>query len=272
MPRKFTKFLIIPAAATLAACSGGGGGGEKAPVIAGATQATVVGANPLGLEASFDADTQVITINGRDYDDFSIDTNGRLTARRAEDIPGESRGDFNDLAIHGDTSSGSGEVFLVSSTLEEFVSDDEFEPFFVQLTRDGETTVPTSGNVEYTGAYLGSRFVESTSDDVVFFQSARIFGDVSLTADFDDTSTISGVITNRTGGGENAWQDMTLDLAAIENGGFAGTISGGGRIGESTSDGAYAGLLTGPDGGEVIGGLSILHEAGDTEAGIFVAE
>ncbi|MEL6682083.1 MAG: hypothetical protein AAFQ09_05495 [Pseudomonadota bacterium] len=272
MPLKFTKCFFVSALASLAACSSGGNDDEGIPEVVAATKVVGIGANPLGLEASFDPDTQVITVNGRAYDDLGIETNGRLTVRRAFDIPGESRGPFTDIAMHGDTSSGSGTVFLVGSSLEEFVSDDDFEPIFVEAIREGETSVPTSGSVEYTGSYVGSRFAEREQDNVITFTGTRIFGDVSLTADFGDTSTISGVIRNRTGGDEDEWQDMTLELTAIEAGGFAGTVSGGGRIGDSTSDGAYAGLLTGADGSEIIGGLSILHERGDIEAGIFVAE
>ena len=149
------------------------------------------------------------------------------------------------------------------------------EALFLDLERVGTTLVPETGSADYAGSYLGQFWGLRGPGDVQSVGFNTVTGDVTFTADFSDTSTISGVITGRSSEGSD-FADLDLELATITGGGFSGIASGGELAGETTSSGTYSGLLTGADGTEVIGGLSIDHSnvpgSGEFEVGVFIAE
>jgi hypothetical protein len=197
-------------------------------------------------------------------------TNGTLTVY--------SRLEPNDLngfgfAIYGETSTGSGAVTLVNS------NDTGIVTLVADIERIGTTEIPTAGRIEYVGSYIGQfNILEDSAWSLT--GDVGITGDVMLTANFSNASTISGAVTNRSSGGASV-ADINLELSAVSNGGFTGAASGG-EYGFSSSsvNGTYAGLLTGPDATEVIGGILIEHpqDIGGlspfvlTEVGVFTAE
>lgn len=134
--------------------------------------------------------------------------------------------------------------------------------------RLSETEMPNSGSATYTGAYEG--WLGDGSD---FEAYALVLGDVEMTANFDNND-ISGTISNREVYSEDeTLDDVTLNLASIESGGFTGTTTGGDLTGSAgaPSQGDYSGMFVGADGQEIVGGLMIDHD-GDVEAGAFILD
>ena len=175
---------------------------------------------------------------------------------------------WKDILLRGETSSGSGEAFLVNST------ENGYEAAATFLNRLETPNLQTSGTASFSGAYSGVYFANMEEDSVWM---DNITGDATLDANFSD-STVSGSITNRINGyGGVEQDDVALSVSSISNGAFSGTASGGGGGDDNyvASDGTYEGMFTGADATEVIGSINI-PMTGDSrvgfEMGIFIAE
>jgi len=174
-----------------------------------------------------------------------------------------------DYSLRGETSSGSGEAFMVNST------ENGYEAAATFLNRLETPNLPTSGTASFSGDYSGVYFGNEDEDSVWY---ENITGDVTLDANFSD-STVSGSITNRINSYEDTavHDDVALSVSSISNGAFSGTASGGGGGDDNyvASDGTYEGMFTGADATEVIGSINI-PMTGDSyvgfEMGIFIAE
>jgi hypothetical protein len=176
---------------------------------------------------------------------------------------------WTDAALRGETSSGSGEAFLVNSTK------NGYEAAATFLNRLETPNLPTSGMASFSGDYSGL-YLGTEDEDSVWYDN--ITGDVTLDANFSD-STVSGSITNRIDEYSAARDDVALSVSSISNGAFSGTASGGGGGGGDNyvaSDGTYEGMFTGADATEVIGSINIPmtsdSHVGGFEMGIFIAE
>ena len=177
--------------------------------------------------------------------------------------------DWQDYSLRGETSSGSGEAFLVNST------ENGYEAAATFLNRLETPNLPTSGTASFSGDYSGVYFGNEDEDSVWY---DNITGDVTLDANFSD-STVSGSITNRISSYADAavHDDVALSVSSISNGAFSGTASGGGGGYDNyvASDGTYEGMFTGADATEVIGSINI-PMTNDSyvgfEMGIFIAE
>ena len=177
---------------------------------------------------------------------------------------------WSDYSLRGETSSGSGEAFLVNST------ENGYEAAATFLNRLETPNLPTSGTASFSGDYSGVYFANMEEDSVWM---EIITGDVTLDANFSD-STVSGSIINRDSVESGDLDNVTLSASSISNGAFSGTASGGGD-GDGNyvaSDGTYEGMFTGAVGSEVIGSINIPiinadHSPNDGfEMGIFIAE
>jgi hypothetical protein len=172
-----------------------------------------------------------------------------------------------DYSLRGETSSGSGEAFLVNST------ENGYEAAATFLNRLETPNLPTSGTASFSGDYSGVYFGNEDEDSVWY---ENITGDVTLDANFSD-STVSGSITNRINSYAAVHDDVALSVSSISNGAFSGTASGGGGGDDNyvASDGTYEGMFTGADATEVIGSINIPMTGGGYvgfEMGIFIAE
>ena len=129
------------------------------------------------------------------------------------------------------------------------------------------TSIPTTGSAVYTGDYAGFLRQDGIPTNNV---TNRIRGNMNLTADFGANS-VSGAITNRTLhtiitntlDAGNATTDVTLGAAPIDAAGaFTGATTGGILVNAATWTppvGTYSGLISGPTGNAVVGGVSIAH-------------
>ena len=181
---------------------------------------------------------------------------------------------YNDYSLRGETSSGSGEAFLVNST------ENGYEAAATFLNRLETPNLPTSGTASFSGDYSGVYFANMEEDSVWM---EIITGDVTLDANFSD-STVSGSIINRDSDLTGDRDNVTLSVSSISNGAFSGTASGGGG-GDGgpgfsganfvRGDGTYEGMFTGADASEVIGSINIPMTSdgySGFEMGIFIAE
>ena len=172
-----------------------------------------------------------------------------------------------DYSLRGETSSGSGEAFLVNST------ENGYEAAATFLNRLETPNLPTSGTASFSGDYSGVVF-ENDDEDSVWHDI--ITGDATLDANFSD-STVSGSIINRDSDLTGDRDNVTLSVSSISNGAFSGTASGGGGGDDNyvASDGTYEGMFTGADATEVIGSINIPMTSDSHvgfEMGIFIAE
>ena len=229
--------------------------------------ATQSGENVGNLSVSYNEVNNTLTV-----------TDGVVEYTYARDSEGDNRAiagfkrssadSRNDYALRGETSSGSGEAFLVNST------ENGYEAAATFLNRLETPNLPTSGTASFSGDYSGVYFGNEDEDSVWY---EIITGDVTLDANFSD-STVSGSITNRINDFAVAvHDDVALSVSSISNGAFSGTASGGGGGDDNyvASDGTYEGMFTGADATEVIGSINI-PMTGDSyvgfEMGIFIAE
>lgn len=134
------------------------------------------------------------------------------------------------------------------------------------------TTLPANGTATYSGDYVGFWVKDGTLLDAntVFL----VNGTVGIDANFTDDQ-ISGSITNRQARGkvsnapENqvALADITLITASIDvTGAFTGNASGGQIEGGGWQNlsGTHTGVIAGPFGGEVVGGVTISYQTTGT--------
>ena len=231
--------------------------------------ATQSGENVGNLSVSYNEVNNTLTV-----------TDGVVEYTYARDSEGDNRAiagfkrssadSRNDYALRGETSSGSGEAFLVNST------ENGYEAAATFLNRLETPNLPTSGTASFSGDYSGVYFANMEEDSVWM---DNITGDATLDANFSD-STVSGSIINRDSVESGDLDNVTLSASSISNGAFSGTASGGGD-GDGNyvaSDGTYEGMFTGAVGSEVIGSINIpiisseYAPNGGFEMGIFIAE
>lgn len=256
--KKYLNFCALLAAfAALSACTGAD------------TTTTQSGDNVGNLAVSYNEVDNTLTVtDGKveyTYDAISDDDYDFNSVA----IAGYERSanDWYDIALRGETSSGSGEVFLVNST------ENGYEAAATFLSRHGTTNLPASGTASFAGDYAGVFFGDEKEDSVWY---GNIIGDVTLDANFSD-STVSGFIVNRVSDAHGALDNVALSASSISNGAFSGTASGGGGGADPlvASDGTYEGMFTGADASEVIGSINIpMNDTEHTgfEMGIFIAE
>lgn len=152
--------------------------------------------------------------------------------------------------LHGLTISGGGEVFVVDNG--------------AQISRIGESSVPTTGSVTYTGSYAAI-VVTGVRD----MSPETVSGAVTLNVDFDtifNDPTVSGVITDRIYAGSIVADDVILVSTDLLSGAFAGTTTGGNlnSDGLSAANGTFNGLIVGPNSEEAIGSVTIVHDGTTT--------
>jgi len=140
--------------------------------------------------------------------------------------------------------------------------------------RTAETALPGTGTASYSGEYASMLVRDSDGTPI-----RLIYGQADLAADFGD-GTISGVISNRAEFADPTatYDDVTLAEAELSGGTFSGEVSGGAGnsyLVTTVSPGTYKGMIAGPDGGEVVGGVIIPHvaeAANVTEYGAFFGD
>lgn len=255
--KKYLNFCALLAAfAALSACTGNS--------LIADTTATQSGDNVGNLAVSYNEVDNTLTVTDGEveytYDADIEGDNGAIAGyeRSADD-------DWDDYALRGETSSGSGEVFLVNST------ENGYEAAATFLSRLETPNLPASGTASFAGDYSGVFFGDEVEDSVWY---DNIIGDVTLDANFSD-STVSGFIVNRVSDSYGALDNVALSASSISNGAFSGTASGGGGGPLVASDGTYEGMFTGADASEVIGSINIpMNDNNYTgfEMGIFIAE
>lgn len=144
--------------------------------------------------------------------------------------------------------------------------------------RLSDTELPETGSATFTGQYVGEIAILPNYNLGASFTGdvEPITGDVELIADFDGNE-ISGAITNRAQSGRTP-DDVILHSTSIQNGGFSGRTSGGILVpagsANTASDGTYSGMFVAADGQEIVGGVQIEHQSGNTriESGVFILE
>jgi hypothetical protein len=172
------------------------------------------------------------------------------------------------IVVRGETATGSGEAYV-----------GQFGGISVSgiHLRLSDTVLPVSGTARMTGGYMG---LISAHDDLGY--RGYITGATELFADFD-SMTIQGEITGRvnTNVPPRAFDPLILLASPIdaENGSFRGDTGGGilaGLPGFDGAPGTWGGLIVGPDGGEAVGSVYIVHERAGVptflETGAFVAD
>ncbi|MEO0931296.1 MAG: hypothetical protein AAFY14_11710, partial [Pseudomonadota bacterium] len=150
--------------------------------------------------------------------------------------------------LRGLTPSGQGEIFLEPGSTTGMTDSTTV------LSRLGETTLPDSGMVTYTGTYAGLYSVVGQPET-----AGHMFGRAQLELDFA-SNTLSGLIDQRANSGGQAATDITLELGAMADGSFSGTTTGGAfASGYSSAPGTYGGLIVGQNGEEAIGQATVYH-------------
>lgn len=264
----FSKSVLGAAiAAGLAACAGSGGGGE-------------------GGDERQTVPAEVARTGSDDRVTFRYDpdrTGGPVVWRRGVDgtffltqpfdevtisgMPDEFKSYFRErisrphYLLRGITPLGQGEIFLESSSITGTTE------VTTVLSRLGETTLPDSGMVTYTGSYAGLYSVVGARET-----AGHMFGRARLDLDFTNNTT-SGLIDQRANSGGQVATDIELELGAMADGSFSGTTTGGAfATGFSSAPGTYGGLIVGENGEEAIGQVTIYHNGSTdyVEAGGFI--
>ncbi len=231
----------------------------------GGTTATTVDLAP--VSQSVGPDTMVLTFasNG-DVNELSANGIPLILLTLANDS-GASHGNISAIKSPADTIFASGaridDTFLwVSAT-----HGDTAPHGSAVYARIVPTSMPTTGSAAYTGDYTGFLRQNGTPTNDV---TNRIRGSMHLTADFAANS-VSGAITNRllttiitnTPDVGNLTTNVTLGAAPIDaTGAFTGATTGGILVNAATWTppvGTYSGLISGPTGNAVVGGVSIAH-------------
>jgi hypothetical protein len=258
MKNSLILYALLASFASLSAC-----GNKLDP------NATQSGENVGNLSVSYNEVNNTLTVTDGvveyTYARDSEGDNGAIAGFKKR----SSADSYNDYSLRGETSSGSGEAFLVNST------ENGYEAAATFLNRLETTNLPTSGTASFSGDYSGVYFANKEEDSVWW---DIITGDVTLDANFSD-STVSGSIINRDSDETGDRDNVTLSVSSISNGAFSGTASGGGGGSPNgiyvVSDGTYEGMFTGADASEVIGSINIPmtnDRYSGFEMGIFIAE
>lgn len=253
------------ATALLVGCGGGGGeGGDDDGTPVTALKATM-GRLPSGFSARYDAGSDTLILeDGANAVALQREARFEVPPYRLYSFRATGR---SARVLRAETASGGG----ISGVALWQGGTGLAGPFHARLS---DTQLPSEGSATFTGDYAA--IVERDLNFNFFVKGAAAFS-----ADFG-TNTISGTITNRADSTEPraTFADIALAPAAIVNGSFAGTAGGGagtGALGTTVQPGAYAGLFTGANGQELVGGIVIAHETVATrtpltEHGAFIAE
>lgn len=256
----------------VAACGNSGGGTNATDPVTVSSTVGTIGNNP--TTATFDSTNDEIIVEN---------TSGSMVAlaTSASNNTGSFLGYRNNrediIGFRAISGSGDSVALLVGDEGLSGTLKDEF-------ARLSDTALPVMGSAHYTGDYVA--FVMDGSNTDI---DLAITGDVSLMADFADMS-VNGSITNRVGRAaeglsvENSIvaSDLTFTAGTLDaEGAFSGQIDTSGIYTDGTGsyapDGTYAGLISGADAGEVVGGVNIVWtEVGGTatrtESGVFIAD
>ena len=156
--------------------------------------------------------------------------------------------------LRSETESGSGEVIIVDNGS--------------QLTRSGDTILPYRGTASYSGTY-GAIVVDGVRD----MNPETVSGSVTLEVDFSN-QWVSGSITDRIFDSATNASNVEFVGTDLTSGTFSGVTTGGdlNSGGLLASNGTYTGLIVGPNGEEVIGSVTIVHNGTGTftEQGGFI--
>ncbi len=246
-----------------AAC-GGGDGMNGGGAAGGASGPSAVGAN-------YDAATGL----------FNFTANG--VAQPLLPQPGHNTGAFAHYHAEAPEARGyavrtpnSGLVILASEGAAVGYGGTSFE----NLT---STSLPQNGRVTYRGTYAGFLRNETVPNSDI---SSLITGDATLAANYTDNA-IDGTISNRQSRSpatnrvvtERPLSDLILEAGTIDGAGaFSGMTSGGEIDVENwaPASGTYSGVITGPNGQELVGGVTVVHRSPFSvpfsEIGGFIAE
>jgi len=218
------------------------------------------GIAPAGLEVTYDEGSDAITVDDG--------TTATVLPRDAFMDGDRFRAYYQDNSFAFYAPAASGEAFAALALVYGGTVD------AAVYGRTAETALPGTGTASYSGEYASMLVNDADGDPF-----RLIYGQADLAADFGD-GTISGVISNRAdfSNPDISFADVTLSEAALSNGRFSGGVSGGsgnGIIVTTASDGTYQGMIVGPNGEEVVGGVIIPHLYGPdevTEYGAFIGD
>jgi len=269
-------------ASLLAGCSGGSADSDQATaprtVTATDRDVTVEGSVSVSKDV-FGA--PVFFANGSQVNGLqSLDNRGQITMKKRATQPSGSQ----TFTIFGE--SGTSQVAVIAS--EGSNANDAF--LGSEFKRIGETSIPVKGVALMRGEYAG---VISEQNSINAFHDVDNFveGEAAIEFNFGN-NTMSGEIFNRRVLDESGrifnnspgTRTVTLQQTAINaDGSFGGSTSGGSVISsnfanETSPQGSFSGLLTGPNANETVGSVSIVHEntsgvfSGDAaEVGVFHA-
>jgi hypothetical protein len=301
----------LMAAALLGGCGGGGSSnpfdnrGEDddtpTPPPAGSIVPAEIAQDVTGV--AFDPVTQTLTVEGLSFDG----TTDPVTYNRAAalDVPG-----YQAYTIQQDGASRHSTAFAAQSQTSGAVTagvaatGGPRNRFFTGafFERTGSYTQPTSGEVVYTGRYVGITNLDSQGGDLlpppaglapelIPTQAASTQGDVVLRANFGDRQIEGNIINRRLsetpGGVVIDLPSLVLINAEITEGGtFSGTVEydqsafPADRV-TGTSIGSSAGVFGGTGATEVAGGIKLNEFDGpgnplglnnELETGIFVLD
>ena len=300
----------LMAAALLGGCGGGGSSnpfdnpGEDDGTTAPPTDTTVpteISQDVTRVE--FDPATQTLTVEGLTFDG----TTDPVTYNRAValDVPG-----YQAYSIQQDGASRHSTAFAAQSQTSGAVTagvDATGGPRNRLFTgavfeRTGSYTQPTTGEVVYTGRYVGLTNLDSQGGDLlpppvglapelIPTQAASTQGDVVLRANFGDRAVEGNIINRRiseTPGGVviNLPSLVLINTQITEGGTFSGTVEydqtgfPADRV-TGTSIGSSAGIFGGIDATEVAGAIKLnefdgpgnpLGLTNESETGIFVLD
>ena len=237
--------------ALLAACGGGGSGGDDGPQTVGAEVVRTGGNDAVTYRFRFNPPVfsevrriEVVPLSGGGTEQTSLTYYQAFvdgTPRNFDSFVLGGRSSTSSYILHGLTDTREGEIFL--------------EPGSTVLSRLGNTTLPDSGVVTYTGSYAALYSVPGST-----LTAGHMFGRVQLETDFASNTT-SGLIDQRANSGGQAATSIEMELGAMADGSFSGTTTGGGfdLAGFTSAPGTYGGLIVGENGEEAIGQVTVYH-------------
>ena len=156
------------------------------------------------------------------------------------------------------------------------------------LRRPDNTTIPTSGDIDYTGEYLGRISLRSGNT----IAAGTVTGLATINVRFGVGAVVSGEITERVAYSTDdqssinpdfSLTDLTLtqtDLTTdgrVALDGFAApqvmgdNITFNGTTEAAIQSGRYSGMVGGPDAGNFVGGIEIIYDFFRTEIGVITA-
>ncbi len=247
--------LGIVAIGSLVACSGSGGSSGSG--VGPSPEVSSLTGSP-ATEYEFDADNNRVLLGNPVATQVAAEE-ATIEVTVPENFNAYQGTERDIFAFRGVTPSGNGVTTIYAAGADAASLTGAF------AERAGpETVVPDTGIVNYDGQYAG--VIRSLEGDSV---SHAVSGTATMTASFAD-GQVSGVISDRVATLlslttiQTDLADIELQTTSIENGGFAGTTTGGGfptvlGFEFDTDQGNYSGLFVGADGEEIVGNLDITH-------------